>query len=402
MLLLDTGNLVLVDAGNAKLWESFDYPTDAIVVGQRIPVGKSLESSVSEDDMSLGDYRLEVTDRDVVLQWNRMDYWKLSSDSMALKNSNGTVSWMVMNDTGLYLLGSDGSTVVIQVLLNGPPGIKIGRLDPDGRFIINSFNITDEWVLQFAAPFEDCKIPFICGEIGLCTTRSLGRICSCPPGFHSQIGGGNCVPENTSLSLPSACNGSQLNSSISYLKLGLGMDYFSNNFREPVKRGVKLSFCQDLCSQNCSCLGFYHENASGSCYLLENHLGSFRLTPFNNPRLGYIKALVVSSLGNPVVHNKSKKYNFPIAGLVLIPLTGFFLIVFVIFAILLLRKNRLSKIKTVKASAELEMISIPGLPRRFAYEELVAATENFKTHIGSGGFGTVYKATLTDQTVVAV
>uniref|UniRef100_A0A2N9GXL2 Receptor-like serine/threonine-protein kinase n=1 Tax=Fagus sylvatica TaxID=28930 RepID=A0A2N9GXL2_FAGSY len=340
MLLLDTGNLVLVDAGNAKLWESFDYPTDAIVVGQRIPVGKSLESSVSEDDMSLGDYRLEVTDRDVVLQWNRMDYWKLSSDSMALKNSNGTVSWMVMNDTGLYLLGSDGSTVVIQVLLNGPPGIKI-----------------------------DCKIPFICGEIGLCTTRSLGRICSCPPGFHSQIGGGNCVPENTSLSLPSACNGSQLNSSISYLKLGLG---------------------------------FYHENASGSCYLLENHLGSFRLTPFNNPRLGYIKALVVSSLGNPVVHNKSKKYNFPIAGLVLIPLTGFFLIVFVIFAILLLRKNRLSKIKTVKASAELEMISIPGLPRRFAYEELVAATENFKTHIGSGGFGTVYKGTLTDQTDVAV
>uniref|UniRef100_A0A2N9GPH6 Receptor-like serine/threonine-protein kinase n=1 Tax=Fagus sylvatica TaxID=28930 RepID=A0A2N9GPH6_FAGSY len=286
MQLLDTGNLVLVDAGNAKLWESFDYPTDAIVVGQRIPVGKSLESSVSEDDMSLGDYRLEVTDRDVVLQWNRMDYWKLSSNSRALKNSNGTVSWMVMNDTALYLLGSDGSTVVIQVSLNGPQG-----------------------------------------EIGLCTTRPLGRICSCPPGFHSQIGGGNCVPENTSLSLPSACNGSQLNSSISYLKLGPG---------------------------------FYHENASGSCYLLENHL-------------------------------------------------GFFLIVFVIFAILLLRKNRLSKIKTVKqgqfnssSSEELEMISIPGLPRRFDYEELAAATENFKTLIGSGGFGTVYRGTLSDKTVVAV
>uniref|UniRef100_A0A2N9IBV3 Bulb-type lectin domain-containing protein n=1 Tax=Fagus sylvatica TaxID=28930 RepID=A0A2N9IBV3_FAGSY len=150
MQLLDTGNLVLVDAGNAKLWESFDYPTDAIVVGQRIPVGKSLESSVSEDDMSLGDYRLEVTDRDVVLQWNRMDYWKLSR--------------------------SDGSTVVIQVLLNGPPGIKIGRLGPDGRFSISSFNITDEWVPQFAEPFEDCKIPCICGELGLCTARPLGRI----------------------------------------------------------------------------------------------------------------------------------------------------------------------------------------------------------------------------------
>ncbi|XP_065634240.1 G-type lectin S-receptor-like serine/threonine-protein kinase At5g35370 [Quercus suber] len=48
------------------------------------------------------------------------------------------------------------------------------------------------------------------------------------------------------------------------------------------------------------------------------------------------------------------------------------------------------------------MISIPGLPRRFAYEELVAATENFKTLIGRGGFGTVYRGTLSDKTVVAV
>jgi hypothetical protein len=258
-------------------------------------------------------------------------------------------------------------------------------------------------VLEIAEPFENCDIPFICREIGLCTRKPLGAQ---EIGFRSQISGGNCVPMNSSLSLPSACNatrdGSQLNSSISYLRLGPGMDYFSNNFREPVKHGVKLSVCQDLCSQNCSCLGFYHENDSGSCYLLENHLGSFILNAYNNSRLGYIEALMGSSPGNPIGHNGNQKHNFPIA-FVLLPSTGFLLlIVLVSLAIHLLRKNRLSKIRTVKLSAELEMISILGLPRRFAYEELAAATENFKTHIGSGGFGTVYKGTLTDQTVVAV
>uniref|UniRef100_A0A2N9I911 Protein kinase domain-containing protein n=1 Tax=Fagus sylvatica TaxID=28930 RepID=A0A2N9I911_FAGSY len=213
MQLSETGNLVLVDVRNVTLWESFDYPTDTIVMGQHISAGKSI---------------------------GKMSYWKLSMDPKAFKNSNEAVSLMVMNDTGLYLLGSDGSTVVIHVVLSDPLGFRIGK------------------------------------EIGLCTRKPLGGTCSCPPGFRSQISGGNCVPMNSSLSLPSACNatrdGSQLNSSISYLRLG----------------------------------------------------------------------------------------------------------------------------------PELEMISIPGLPRRFAYEELAAATENFKTHIGSGGFGTVYKGTLTDQTVVAV
>jgi hypothetical protein len=143
MQLSETGNLVLVDVRNVALWESFDYPTDTIVMGQHISAGKSMESSVTDEDLSVGDYRLEVTDMDVVLQWNRMSYWKLSMDPKAFKNSNEAVSLMVMNDTGLYLLGSDGSTVVIHVVLSDPLGFRIGKLGPDGRFSISNF-MTDK------------------------------------------------------------------------------------------------------------------------------------------------------------------------------------------------------------------------------------------------------------------
>lgn len=392
MQLLESGNLVLVDSRNVTLWESFEYPTDTIVTGQRMPAGKSLRSAVSDGDMSVGDYKLEVTDGDVVLQWNGMTYWKLS---------NGAVSFMAMNGTGLYLLGSDGST---EVLNGGPSSFRIGKLGSEGRFTISSF-INYDWVQEIKKPDEDCRIPFICGKIGLC---SSGGTCACPPGFHIQMSG-DCVPTDTSLSLPSACNetrnsGSQFNSPVSYLELGYGMDYFANDFTEPVRRGVNFSVCQDLCSQNCSCLAIFHGNSSGSCHLLENHLGSIFSTP-NNDSLGYIKALVSSSAENP-----NQKQSFPIAGLVLIPSSGFLLLTtIVVLAILWWRKNRLSKAGAARlgrlyssSSAELEIICIPGLPRRFDYEELAVATENLKTQIGSGGFGTVYKGTLSDKSVVAV
>jgi hypothetical protein len=68
MQLSETTNLVLVDERNVTLWESFDYLMDTIVMGQHISAGKSMKSSVTDEDLSVGEYRLKVTDMDVVLQ----------------------------------------------------------------------------------------------------------------------------------------------------------------------------------------------------------------------------------------------------------------------------------------------------------------------------------------------
>ncbi|XP_040365024.1 G-type lectin S-receptor-like serine/threonine-protein kinase At5g35370 isoform X3 [Rosa chinensis] len=55
-----------------------------------------------------------------------------------------------------------------------------------------------------------------------------------------------------------------------------------------------------------------------------------------------------------------------------------------------------------RSSGDMDGFYIPGLPKRFDFEELEVATDNFKTLIGSGGFGAVYKGILRDKTVVAV
>ncbi|KAJ4700638.1 Receptor-like protein kinase like protein [Melia azedarach] len=188
------------------------------------------------------------------------------------------------------------------------------------------------------------------------------------------------------------------------------MDYFANHFSDPITYGANLSFCQDLCSRDCSCLGVFYQNSSGSCYILDNVLGSIMSSKTgNSDLLGYIKVLVGSSQTNL---NRNKEFSdqnqeFPIAALVLLPFTGFFLLVALGF--LWWRRRRLQKTRDVKlgrpnslSSGDLEAFYIPGLPQRFDYEELEVATDNFKNLIGSGGFGAVYKGTLLDKTVVAV
>ncbi|XP_059644006.1 G-type lectin S-receptor-like serine/threonine-protein kinase At5g35370 [Cornus florida] len=414
--LQDSGNLVLLDRSNATLWASFDHPTDTIVIGQKLPIGESLVGAASEDNFTAGDYRLTVTGGDAFLQWNGLTYWKLSMETWAFKDTNFPVSYMGLKSNngttitnGLYLFGDNGSTVVIRMDLAESDSFRIAKLGSDGQFVVQRFVSTEnKWVQEFTGPGDICRIPIVCGKMGLCSNG----ICGCPTRFQGSTQmdrrSGVCRPSNSSYSLPSACDDSQLNSSsISYVELDKDIDYFAIDFMEPVKHGANMSVCQDLCSQNCSCLGFFQEKSSGSCYLLENQLGSMtNSSSAVNDRLGYIKALVVSSSANPY-GEKDKKGNFPIVGLVLLPSSGFLLLV--VGILWYTRKKRLSRNVIVKLgsrnsflSGELETVSIEGFPVRFDYEELAAATEKFSTQIGSGGFGTVYKGTLLDKSVVAV
>ncbi|KAE9452856.1 hypothetical protein C3L33_15237, partial [Rhododendron williamsianum] len=287
---------------------------------------------------------------------------------------------MVLNETGLYLVGANSSVVVFQLNL-GVSKFRIAKLEYIGRFSIKNYD-SSKWVEEFSGPVDDCRIPYICGKIGVCSATPVPARShlqrSCPPGFHvnNQTNDG-CSPVYDSYSLPSACNASgndDLKVPTSYMKLGDGMDYSLNDFSEPRVRGVNLSGCEHLCSLNCSCLGLFHDNSSGSCYLLENLLGSI-IANSSTDRMGYVKALHVSTSAGPYGKNDIRRNQlFPIAGLVLLPSSVFLLITLVVAGIVCYRKW-----KSRNSSIELEIDGIPGLPVRFGYKELVAATENFRT-----------------------
>ncbi|OMO70036.1 hypothetical protein COLO4_28810 [Corchorus olitorius] len=58
------GNLMLFDKANNLLWQSFDHPTDSLVVGQRLGKGHKLQSSVSTSNSSDGFHTLSPSPDD--------------------------------------------------------------------------------------------------------------------------------------------------------------------------------------------------------------------------------------------------------------------------------------------------------------------------------------------------
>ncbi|XP_019260846.1 PREDICTED: G-type lectin S-receptor-like serine/threonine-protein kinase At5g35370 isoform X2 [Nicotiana attenuata] len=312
MQLTEAGNLLLLDQFNGTLWESFNHPTDTIVIGQKLPVGMMLSSAMSGDGLSKGHYRLSLTASDAILQWQGLTYWKLSMETKSYTNSNNEVEYMAVNQT----------------------------------VSCNSTNYSS--------------------------------------------------PSNSS--------------SASYIRLGFGMDYFSTDFTMPFRYGVNLSMCQNLCSVDCSCLGIFYANSSGSCYKLEEELGSIMARTSNNNLLGFVKILVGASTTFGDNNNFDQRtVSFPLVATVLLPFTGVFLLMALGF--ILWRRSRPQQFGKIKSkisrpnspsSEDLDAFSIPGLPVRFEYKELEAATDNFKIQIGAGGFGAVYKGVLPDKTLVAV
>ncbi|RDX84078.1 G-type lectin S-receptor-like serine/threonine-protein kinase, partial [Mucuna pruriens] len=405
LVLTEMGNLVLLDKSNGSLWESFQNPTDTIVIGQRLPVGASLSSAASNSDLSTGNYKLTVTSSDAILQWYGQTYWKLSADTKIYKNSNDMVDYMALNNTDFYLFGDGGTVFQLGLAL---ANFRIAKLDTYGQFTINSFSGTD-LKQEFVGPDDGCQTPLACGRAGLCTenTVSSSPLCSCPPNFHVGSGNsGDCVPSNGSYSLPVACKTSSV---VSFLNIGY-VEYFGTFYSDSVLYKGNLAACQSLCSSNCSCLGIFYKNTSGSCYTVENELGSIQSSNGGESEmLGFIKAIVVASTtSNDDDSDEKQKGRFPVAAVVVLPISGSIILIAIVF--LVWRRLTVSKMKEVKlgenkkspSSGELEALYIPGLPERFEYLELEEATENFKTLIGSGGFGAVYKGVLSDKSVVAV
>uniref|UniRef100_J3NFE2 Protein kinase domain-containing protein n=1 Tax=Oryza brachyantha TaxID=4533 RepID=J3NFE2_ORYBR len=242
--------------------------------------------------------------------------------------------------------------------------------------------------------------------------------------------GGGCSPADGS-PLPgadtcaAAASSAPPNFNYMSLRVGEGIGYFANKFASPDTSGVELPACRDLCSANCSCLGFFYRNSSKSCFLLQNQIGSL-LRGDNSAAVGFIKTLPPASRHQDGSKSSSLSFITIVFGIAL-PTVAAVLIGFLVyvmgsqwvkrrqvgkkpvgnrswFKLPMLSSQQASSVSEGQGDDDGDEVLIPGLPARFTYAELEEATEGFKSQIGSGGFGCVYRGELpeADRSAVAV
>lgn len=256
--ILRTGNLVLVDAQNNIKWQSFNFPTDVMLWGQRLDVATRLTSFPRN---STSFYSFEIQHNRVALFLNsgqfKYSYWEFAPS----KNRN--ITFVQLGWRGLELL-DDHHKKIAQVLPPQRPKQEAPRFlalnNDTGNMGLYYYSPEDA---RFSADFQalnsTCDLPSACRPYGICT---FSNDCSCIRlGTRSHNGQGSQCGNGL---LDDPCDrGGQLEM--------VELDGISNVLQGVPKRvNISKEECRRQCLDDCTCLATLYDprNITGAsqCY----------------------------------------------------------------------------------------------------------------------------------------
>ncbi|KAK7405898.1 hypothetical protein VNO78_07510 [Psophocarpus tetragonolobus] len=187
----DDGNFVLMNSLSNSTWKSFDTPTDTLLLGQALNMGKKLYSNANGSvDYSTGQYSLEIqqSDGNILLkayQFTDAAYW-----------SSGTTQYtdvrIIFNSTTGFLYAVNGTNQIIYNMTNDVTGAiedyyQRVLIDDQGNFqklIYHKVN-GSKWTTVWKAIDEPCRVTALCGVYGFCNSSSDTQTysCECLPGY---------------------------------------------------------------------------------------------------------------------------------------------------------------------------------------------------------------------------
>ncbi|XP_057970189.1 G-type lectin S-receptor-like serine/threonine-protein kinase SD2-5 [Malania oleifera] len=403
MKLSEMGNLVLFDHNNITVWQSFDHPTDTLLLGQKLMPGQSLIS-----DGGLFSF---------FLTRNACLVHTLSNPPLVYSSfSNGTKA----NDIK-FTNSSSGSSIIIEYSDHNSYSIsqisfedssvgKYIKFESDGHLKAyeNKFGYMRSLVADNLLGLDACEYPMVCGEYGVC---SVGGQCRCPlfglttasylkpKDLHRPELG--CI-RITPLSCKSLQNHILVKlENITYFPF-IQTQYFVNfNI-------TNIEICKQACLKNCSCKAAVFEHAIGIGTNVSDSI-AFNGSIYSSEGRCYLAPQVYSLIesesgrrvGGRVVFIKVQTENHG-HHTVSIILGSSFAASFALFLLIVILIYCFQRRKYARVAVEDNLDQIPGIPKRFTYEFLKASTENFNKKLGKGGFGSVYEGTLNDGSKVAV
>ncbi|XP_078158106.1 G-type lectin S-receptor-like serine/threonine-protein kinase SD2-5 [Carex rostrata] len=390
----EVGNLVLFDINNSTIWQSFDHPTDCLVMGQTLAGGMRIIASSSNTDLAEGQFYLTlhvdglygfvVSDPPLMYYHNNLIYTKYDYGRL---NRTG--------DKFIFIKFMDGNLTMFSTLSNTDMGIIIPemplaksiqyiRLESDGHLRLYDYDEYSRWkMVADLLDMDECDYPTVCGHYGICNNGQ----CTCPAktleNYFKPI-------DNQQAELGcNAVNNITCHDVNNHHLLNLPIVSYFNTIDNVAFDTIDEETCKKACLGDCKCKAALFQSTNGRCLTLPE-VFSLHIQP-DDQFTAYIKVQVAPSPpSTPPPHHSSKVGLGAILGFTFGALL--FMLTLVIFYIVCFRRREEEQDEDI-------IDQLPGMPTRFTLEELRAATENFFKILGKGGFGTVFEGRWGDRRI---
>ena len=370
MTLREDGNLVLTNAAQLIIWQSFTAFNDIFLfpsgmnftrnttLYERISVPQSTQFNIP------GNYALVLSpqgDLLMVLLENMYAYHSFNPYNASQSTINAALVDHVMVGNAIeYYDASSNLMATVPSNTNQSPNtsfpIRSGYVQ-GGNFLINYWNGSKN-IGYYNSTIEPCYMPKACeGQYRLCTTNGPNLTCKCPPGFISNSSN-DCNPIN-----------------YKYNMKPINVVFHPQFSPHAVASQTE---CLQLCSANSSCNAALFDSSTSSCSLFPILYTIPEGGPNNSSQLMFLKI--------PKSKNRSTAI---IAGAVVGTVS--FLIIGLLILFILRRRRRL---RSDEFAVKIFLQNLPRLPPQFTYRDLQLATGDFSKKLGSGGFGSVYEGEL--------
>ncbi|GLT45523.1 hypothetical protein SLA2020_193500 [Shorea laevis] len=292
--ILRTGNLVLLDALNRIKWQSFNFPTDVMLWGQRLDVATRLTSFPSNSSTF---YTFEIQHNRVALYVNSGDlnysYWefKPSKDrniTFAELGSKGLLLFNEKHKKIAQILSQISQPVRFLALGNQTGNLGLYFYSPEmGRF-----------EASFQALNRSCDLPLACKPYGICT---FSNTCSCVRLLTKE--------DQNHEDLSSGCNegisgGFCVKTPMETLEM-LELNGVSSILRDAPRRvNVSKEECSNSCLDDCECAAAMYSSILQECFLYRMVVGVKQVE--RESGLSYLVKVPKGSQGNHSKHNVKK------------------------------------------------------------------------------------------------
>ncbi|KAL6003309.1 hypothetical protein ACLOJK_023532 [Asimina triloba] len=394
-VLLGSGNLVLTDSSNScvVIWQSFDHLTDTLLPGAKFGLNKitrlrhRLISWKNSEDPGLGAYSIQMEDDGTsrfFMMWN---------DSRRYRNSsrwNGS-NFGVVDERQVYLLYTFNYTNITNE--NEDIGMySVTDNSTIARVVMESSGQLKYWVwskadkvadLAMSFPPNQCEVYNFCGSFGVCNENN-SVTCTCLLGFRplsSKDWGkgdwsGGCVRE---VDLSCSANGSVVGRSQQEFMVVPNVQLPSVP-KFLLDKGAEE--CQITCLDDCSCIAYAYDTRG--CYRWSGDLFNLRKL-YGTDAGGDLFVRVVRSRAD---HKGGLTKIFVACSIT------FVVVLFVLIFGLHWWRWRKQQFEAYGA--------FPGSLVPYRYSDLRTITQDFSEKLGGGSFGSVFKGTLADLSLVAV